>query len=134
MKIKLVPAAIALVVGGAVILAGDVATLAGPSPARGTLAPTTVTIKAEGGELSGRVKSTRPLVCADERKVVVFKQVGDAQDPSVDDRVGSDTASLNGDRYEWNTGTSGTFGKVYALVRRTSDCAADRSPTIRSRH
>ena len=126
MKITLVPVAIALAVGAA-------ATLAGPAVARGTLAPTTVTIKAENGDLSGLVKSTRPRVCANERKVIVFKQKGTEQDPSVDDRVGSDTASLNGDRYEWSTGNSGTFGKVYSLVRRTPDCKADRSETIRSR-
>lgn len=127
MNVKLVPAAIVLAVGSAV-------TLTGPALAGGGLAPTTVTIKAQNGELSGQVKSTRPLVCADERKVIVYKQVGSEQDPSVDDRVGSDTASLNGDRYQWNTGTSGTFGKVYALVRRTPDCKADSSETIRSRH
>lgn len=108
--------------------------IAGSAGARGTLAPTTVTIKAQDGDISGRLKSTRPLVCADERKVIVFKQMGATQDPSVDDRVGTDTASLNGDHYEWDTGNSGTFGKVYALVRRTPDCKADTSETIRSRH
>ncbi|HEY6565950.1 MAG TPA: hypothetical protein VI341_00400 [Actinomycetota bacterium] len=126
MNVKLVPAMIAFAVGSAV-------TIAGPAVAGGSHAPTTVTIKAENGDLSGRVKSTRPMVCAQGRKVIVYKQVGSQQDPSVDERVGTDTAGLNGDRYEWSTGNSGTFGKVYALVRRTPDCKADRSDTIRSR-
>jgi hypothetical protein len=98
----------------------------------GTLAPTTVTIKAQNGDFSGVVKSTRPLVCANGRNVIVFKQVGPQQNPRVDVRVGSDTASLNGDRYEWSTGNSGVFGKVYSLVRRTPDCRPDTSKTVRS--
>ena len=98
----------------------------------GTRAPTKVTIRAQNGDLSGQVKSTRPRRCAEGRTVIVFKQLGPQQDPRNDERVGSDTASLNGNRYEWSTGNSGTFGKVYSLVRRTPTCAADTSKTVRS--
>ena len=41
-------------------------------------ADTAVTIRAKGTDLSGRVKSPKPLNCADSRKVIVFKQKGPA--------------------------------------------------------
>jgi hypothetical protein len=104
-----------------------------PATAAGGGAPTKVTIKTENGDFWGRVVSPRPLKCADERKVTVFRQVGSEQDPRVDERIASDTASLNGDVYEWNTGNTGQFGKFYARVKRTPDCQADTSPTVRSR-
>lgn len=126
MKSRLIVGAIALAVGATVAPTG--------SAVAGTLASSTVTIKAQNGDFSGVVKSSRPRSCARNRKVIVFKQMGMNQDPSVDERVASDTASRNGDRFQWSTGNTGVFGKVYALVRRTPDCKADRSKTIRSRH
>jgi len=98
----------------------------------GTLADSTVTIKAQSGDFSGTISSSRPMRCAQDRKVVVFKQAGANQDPSQDDRVASDTASLSGDRYEWSTGNTGVYGKVYARVGRTEHCRADTSRTVRS--
>lgn len=105
--------------------------LAGFANAR-TLADSTVTIKAQNGDFSGTISSPRPLRCAQDRKVVVFKQAGANQDPSQDHRVASDTASLSGDRYEWSTGNTGVYGKVYARVARTQHCKADTSRTVRS--
>ena len=98
----------------------------------GALADTTVTIRTENGDFWGFVSSPRPLRCADGRKVVLFKQTGPEQDPRADERVASDTASLNGDRYEWNTGNTGMFGRFYARVARTDTCRGDTSNTIRS--
>jgi len=103
---------------------------AGIASAR-AVAETTVTIRAEGTDYFGFVKSDRPLRCADERKIVVYKQTGEAQSPGTDTKVGMDNASLNGDRYMWSTGNSGVYGKIYARAGRTEFCAADSSPTIR---
>jgi hypothetical protein len=93
---------------------------------------TTVTITAEGTDLSGVVRSPAPRRCADERNVVVWKQVG-TRGGGDDIRFASDTASLNGTRYEWSTGNTGTSGRFYAHVRRVDGCKADTSPTIRAR-
>ena len=112
---------------GAVSVAGTVTAGAGDR------AETTVTIRTQNGDFWGYVDSPRPLKCADGRKVVLFKQVGSEQDPSVDSRIASDTASLSGDRYEWNTGNTGMFGKFYARVGKTVDCKGDTSKTVRSR-
>jgi hypothetical protein len=100
---------------------------AGP---RATRAATTVTIQVEGRDFSGTVSSPRPLKCAKDRKIILFKQVGTEQDPSVDTKVASDLASLSGDQYVWNTGNTGIKGKFYARAKRTIDCKADSSETL----
>jgi hypothetical protein len=46
-----------------------------PSASAAAPAPVTVTIQAEGTDLSGKVSSTR-AVCKADRNVIVFKQVG----------------------------------------------------------
>jgi hypothetical protein len=125
-KPKLASAVVA-VVFGAVSVAGTVSAGAGTEPAE-----TTVTIRTENGDFWGYVTSPRPRRCAEGRKIVLFKQVGAEQDPRVDERIASDTASLNGDRYEWNTGNTGRFGKFYARAGKTEDCKGDTSKTIRS--
>jgi hypothetical protein len=114
-----------------IIIAITSAFLAGGIASARAVADTTVTIKVEGSDYFGFVKSDRPLRCAEGRKVVVYKQKGDAQSPRTDKRVGMDTASLNGDRYMWSTGNSGVYGKIYARAGRTEFCKADSSPTIR---
>ncbi len=98
----------------------------------GTVADTRVTIHTQNGDFWGAVFSSRPLRCARDRKIVLFKQLGAEQSPSTDDRVASDLASLNGDRYEWNTGNTGMFGRFYARAGKTPDCRADSSETVRS--
>jgi hypothetical protein len=90
-------------------------------------AKTTVTIKAEGTDLSGKVKSPR-AACKDGRKVIVFKQVG-ARGGGNDKRFASDTAETDG---SWNTGNTGTAGRFYAKVRPTGVCKGDTSRTIRA--
>ena len=103
--------------GGAVQAAGD--------------AKTTVTIKAQGTDLSGTVSSPRPKRCADDRHVVVFKQKG-KRGGGDDRKFASDSASLSGGVYRWSTGTTGTPGRFHAVVRHIPGCKADSSPTVRA--
>ncbi len=94
-------------------------------------APTTVTIKAEGVDLSGTVASPKPRLCAANRHVVVFKQIG-ARGGGDDQKFASDNASLSGGVYEWSTGNTGVAGKFYARVHHIIGCKGDTSPTIRA--
>ena len=95
-------------------------------------AATVVTIKAQGTDLSGLVKSPRRK-CVVNRKVVVFKQVG-TRGGGDDVRFASDTAQLAMSGFgEWSTGNTGTPGRFYAKVRHTAGCQGDTSPTIRAR-
>lgn len=99
----------------------------------GTLpADTTVTIKAQSGDFSGKVKSSDPLTCADGRNVTVFKQKGAEQDPKNDKKIASDTAGLQGEDYTWSTGNTGVSGKFYARVKKTPECKGDRSKTVKT--
>ena len=98
--------------------------------ATATAAPTvssTVTIHAEGTDLSGNVSSSNPT-CEANRRVVVFKQIG-TRGGGNDINFASDTTDEDGD---WNTGNTGTEGRFYAKVKKTSLCKADFSPTIRA--
>lgn len=122
MKAKLLPIVAALAVAGAVSLSG--------MASAGTAAKTTLTIKAQSGDLSGTIDSPRPRKCARDRNVLVYKQRGQDQNLSVDRKVASDTAGLNGDVYEWSIGNSGLTGKFYAHVKRTPDCKAASSRTV----
>jgi hypothetical protein len=106
-------------------------TLAGTASA-GQRAETKVTIRTENGDFWGFVSSPKPKLCAKDRKVVVFRQKGTEQNPRVDEKIASDTASLVGDRAEWNTGNTGVFGRFYARVGKTEGCKGDTSKTIRS--
>jgi hypothetical protein len=108
----------------AVTLSGSGFAQAAPSRAR---ASTTVTIKAEGVDLSGKVKSARQ-VCVTDRKVILIKQIG-SRGGGDDIKFASDLASSDG---SWSTGTTGTAGKFYAKVKRTTKCQGDTSPTVRA--
>lgn len=96
----------------------------------GIRADTTVTIKVQGRDFSGTVDSSRPLKCAKDRKVILYKQVGTVQDPSADKKIASDHASLSGGAYRWNTGNTGIRGRFYARAPGTPECKADSSPTV----
>ncbi len=113
-------------------LAAGVAVLLAPGIAMGQQAAapakSTVTIKAEGTDLSGTLSSPRAS-CVDGRKVLVIKQIG-KRGGGDDKRFASDTADSDGD---WNTGNTGTPGKFYAKVKATSACKGDTSKTIRAR-
>lgn len=125
---RIVVRAIVPVVALAVAAGATISDGAAAAPRR---AATTVTIKAEGTDLSGLVKSAK-RTCVDGRKVVVFKQIG--QRGGGDDvRFASDTSSLAMSGFgEWSTGNTGTAGRFYAKVRRTAACSGDTSPTIRA--
>jgi hypothetical protein len=114
------------------IAVGAVAVVALPiagtiAPASAAPAASTVTIKADGVDLSGTVKSPRQS-CITDRKVIVFKQIG-ARGGGDDKNFASDLASADG---SWSTGQTGTAGKFYAKIRATTQCKGDTSPTIRA--
>jgi hypothetical protein len=94
-------------------------------------APTTVTIKAEGTDLTGTVSSPRPRRCADGRTVLLIKQIG-TRGGGDDVRFAMDTAGLQGNVYTWSTGTTGTPGRFYARVKPIDGCKGDTSPTVRA--
>ena len=95
------------------------------APAR---AKVTVTITAQGTDMSGVVRSSRPKRCAADRTVKVFKLVGG--EPHL---WATDTTDLQGGRYVWSTGNTGTEGRFFAKVARKAGCRGDVSPTIRVR-
>jgi hypothetical protein len=102
------------------------ACLATSSPAW-ALTPTTVTIHADGVELSGHVASS-DASCVEGRKVLLIKQIG-TRGGGDDKRIASDLADSQGD---WNTGNTGIQGRFYAKVRKTDTCGGDTSPTVRA--
>jgi len=110
--------------------AGLVPTAADASTAT-SRADVTVTITAEGTDLSGAVKSQRPRVCAADRTVVVFKVHG-APGGGDDTRFASDTVDLEGGHYVWSTGNTGTEGRFYAHLKGTADCKPATSRVIRA--
>jgi hypothetical protein len=95
-------------------------------------ASVTVTIHAEGTDLSGVVRSSRPAVCAADRTVVVFKAKG-PRGGGDDVRFASDTTDLSGGAYTWSTGNTGTEGRFYAKLKATPDCQGAVSPVVRAR-
>ena len=116
---------------GALAIGASAAMLAGaPGATAAAPAGATVTIQAEGVDLSGTVKSKR-AACMDERKVIVFKQVG-KRGGGNDVKFATDTTELDNGVGEWSTGNTGTEGRFYAKVRKTAECAAAASPTIKA--
>jgi hypothetical protein len=113
----------ALAVGATVGLVG------GSAATASTAAPTTVTITADGTDLSGTVSSTKPLKCADQRTVIVIKQFG-TRGGGDDQRFASDGAELEGGVYRWDTAINGTPGHFYAKVKPIDGCNGDTSNTI----
>ena len=125
---KLLPLLAAVAAVGALATPGFASV--GATAAR---AETTVTIHTKNGDFWGYLTSTHAKKCANGRKVTLYKQAGKTQDPTVDQRIGSDISSRSGTRYMWSTGTTGLrHGRFYARVTRTPDCQGDTSPTVRS--
>jgi hypothetical protein len=91
-------------------------------------AETRVSIRG-GGDVFGYVRSERPGRCANERLVKVFQKIG-AVGGGDDIKIGSDSASPNGDRYQWSIGNPGATGRIYARAPRTDRCKADNSKVI----
>lgn len=89
-------------------------------------APVTVTIQAEGVDLSGVVKSRNPELCAANRKVKVFKVIN-----GENHLFATDTTDEPGNApYEWSTGNTGQEGTFFAKVSAKPGCRADVSPMI----
>jgi len=116
---------IAATVLAASAAASVVATTATSAQAAGSR--TTVTIKAEGVELSGTVRSKNPA-CVEGRKVILIKQVG-TRGGGDDRKIATDTADSDG---RWSTGNTGIEGRFYAKVKATGSCNRDLSPTVRA--
>jgi hypothetical protein len=123
---------LALLIVAAICLATLALTASARAIVRTPRAPTTLTIKANGLDLSGKVKSPR-LRCLGGRTISLFKQVGRKQNPRVDTRIATDTSERQGDIGVWSTGNTGIAGKLYVRTGRTPACRADISPTIRVR-
>jgi hypothetical protein len=87
-----------------------------------------VTIKAEGTDLSGTVKSTRKA-CKNNPTVYLYLQRG-ARGGGNDELLATDTTELQNGVGHWNTGNLGTEGKFYAKVKRTPKCKAAASRTV----
>ena len=125
MRPKLLLSVVVLAMCGAVVVAG-IADASGR-------AKTTVTIHVENGDFSGKVKSPRLHRCADNRRVVLYKQKGRHQHPSNDQKIASDRSELHGDHGVWSTGNTGlSGGRYYARAGRKPGCRADASRTIPS--
>jgi hypothetical protein len=119
-------ARVALLAAAAVAAAVLVPGVAGA----GGSARTTVTIQGPQGDFRGTIRSESQS-CLGDRRVTVFMQVGDAQQPSVDERIASDTSDQHGNRGHWSVGNTGQRdGFFYAKVARAPGCRGDRSPTI----
>lgn len=125
MKPKFLTAALAL---------GVCAALAFTSTAvAGGGADTKVIIKAESGGFFGYVKSSNPDLCANGRKVKLFQQLGSSPDPKNDQKIGSDIAQPNGNKYMWSTGNTGSHkGNFYAKAGKVSGCKGAISKTIKA--
>lgn len=115
-------AATVLAVSAATAVIAGTATSAQAAGSRST-----VTIQADGTDLSGFVSSTNPA-CVAGRKVLVFEQIG-SRGGGDDVKRYSDTADSNG---SWNTGNTGEEGFFYAKVKATATCARDLSPTVQA--
>ncbi|WP_110207975.1 hypothetical protein [Nocardioides daejeonensis] len=90
-------------------------------------AAVSVTIKADGVDLSGKVKSRR-TACKVERTVLIYKQFG-GRGGGNDHLFATDTTDERG---RWNSGNTGQAGKFYAKVRPTAKCRGASSPTVRA--
>ncbi len=114
---------------GAVALA--LLALAGPASAAGA-AKTTLTIRAQGLDLSGTVQSSRGS-CLGDRNIKLYKQKGREQRPKTDLVIAIDTSERQGDHGEWSTGNTGMRGKFYVRTGKVPGCTGATSKTVRAR-
>jgi hypothetical protein len=116
-------ALIAATVGGTAIAAGA----AGDSQG----AKTTITIAPYEDGLLGTVASPAEH-CASDRKVKVFRQLGDQQQPKSDKAIGKTTARERRGLSQWSL-KKGTSGRFYAKAKRSEGCRPALSDTYRVR-
>lgn len=99
----------------------------GAAVAKKKSAKVKVTLISNGGDFSGRVKSSRDK-CVAEREVEVYFQGGSEPDRSSDELYLSDTSEENG---EWSFGNNRAGeGTYYAYVARKSGCKAATSESV----
>ncbi len=85
--------------------------------------PTEITIKENGGDFFGKVKSSNQN-CLEDRTVKVKKVR-----PGKDEYIAMDTTDSDG---KWNTGNTGQDkGKFYAKVKESGACDGAKSETIK---
>ena len=113
---------------GAVALA--ILAMSTPASAAGA-AKTTLTIRAQGLDLSGTVQSSRGS-CLGDRNIKLYKQQGKEQKPSTDNVVGMDTSERQGDHGEWAMGNTGLRGKFSVRTIKVPACTGATSKTIRA--
>jgi hypothetical protein len=113
--------AIALTAGGFAAMSG----LIPAAEAAPAAASVTVTITAQGTDMSGEVQSSQPALCAAHRTVKVYRVVN-----GVPHSFASDTSERQGDAFVWSTGNTGTPGHFFAKVAAKPGCNGDVSPTI----
>lgn len=112
-----------LAVGLAAVLTAGVLVPAFAAPAdAGSRAKNTVTIKAEGVDLHGKVKSKRPA-CKVGRTVYVYKHLSDGSDHLF-------TTDIADEKGRWSGGNTGQEGTFFARVKKTAKCKAAKSPRI----
>lgn len=120
---RTVAALVGLATAGALLVAAPTATAA-------QRANNVVTIKAENTDLSGTIKSKRK-VCKEDRTVYLYLQRG-ARGGDDDELFASDTSELRNGVGHWDTGNLGTEGRFYAKIKRTPQCKAAVSKTVRA--
>lgn len=123
-------AVVALLAALAAALTVASLTVAEPAWSAGP-AKTTLTIRAEGVDLSGAVRSQR-LRCVGNRLVRLYKQQGATQNPRVDELIATDTSERQGNRGVWSTGNTGISGRFYVRTPRVPGCTGAASNTIRA--
>lgn len=118
----------------AILFLGAVALtiLALSTPAWAGPAKTTLTIRAQGLDLSGTVQSSKGS-CLGDRNIRLYKQKGKEQRPGSDPMIASDTSERQGNRGEWSTGNTGMRGKFYVRTAKVPGCTGAASKTIRAR-
>jgi hypothetical protein len=116
-KLVAVGASLAVLGGGLLISSG--------ADAQRGKASTTVTIQG-GGSISGYVKSPKENKCANGRKITVYRLKHDHEQ-----KVTTDTAQANGDKYQWSAGNPGN-GRYFAAAKETSECEGDLSKVVRN--
>ncbi len=89
-------------------------------------AKTTLTIRAQGLDLSGTVRSERSR-CLGNRQIKLYKVK-----PGADELVATDTSERQGNRGVWSTGNTGMSGRFYVRTGKVPGCKGAVSKTIRA--
>lgn len=100
------------------------------SASAATRSASSVTIRADGVDLSGVVSSPNPR-CEGGRTVVLYRQVG-ARGGGDDPVIGTDTTSVRRGVGVWSTGNTGIEGRFWVRVVPTRRCAGAVSRAVRA--